>query len=170
MSELPFEDPSLLKYNISTTATSFIILFELYLLVSINQKFEKSIVEQKEQLKVKSDESDLQRVELEKQQSNLLNAVSETEKIISNVIESGNYGVRMETEEHAGAWKKLGESINGLFESLLKPFQELDRIVNHLADGGDLKERYSIESKGKVLQKDDAPTLAGWKTNSLAVR
>ena len=169
MSELPFEDPSLLKYNISTTATSFIILFELYLLVSINQKFEKSIVEQKEQLKVKSDESDLQRVELEKQQSNLLNAVSETEKIISNVIESGNYGVRMETEEHAGAWKKLGESINGLFESLLKPFQELDRIVNHLADG-DLKERYSIESKGKVLQKDDAPTLAGWKTNSLAVR
>ncbi|WP_436517111.1 methyl-accepting chemotaxis protein [Ekhidna sp. To15] len=151
VSELPFEDPSFLKYNISTTATSFIILFELYLLVSVNQKFEKSIVEQKEQLKVKSEESDIQREELEKQQSNLLNAVNETEKIISHVVDSGNYSLRMDTSDHTGEWKKLGESINSLFESLLKPFQELDRIVNHLA-AGDLKERYQIDSKGEVLQ------------------
>lgn len=147
--ELPFVDPSLLKFNISATATSFIILFELYLLVSINQNFEKSIVEQKEQLKVKSDESDHQRLELEKQQFNLLNAVNETEQIINQVVESGNYSTRMDTSEHTGEWKKLGDSINSLFESLLKPFQELDRIVNHLASGN-LTERYSIESKGEV--------------------
>lgn len=151
VSELPFKDPSLLKYNISTTATSFIILFELYLLVSITQKFEKSIVEQKEQLKVKSEESDHQRAELEKQQANLLNALNETEKIISHVVDSGNYSLRMDTADHTGEWRKLGDSINSLFESLLKPFQELDRIVNHLADGN-LKERYQIESKGEVLQ------------------
>ncbi len=151
VSELPFEDPSLLKYNISTTATAFIILFELYLLVSVNQKFEQNIVEQKEQLKVKSDESDLQRLELEMQQTNLLNAVNETEQIISHVVESGNYSLRMDTESHTGEWKKLGQSINDLFESLLKPFQEIDRIVNHLASG-DLKERFQLESKGEVLQ------------------
>ncbi|WP_462248360.1 methyl-accepting chemotaxis protein [Ekhidna sp.] len=154
VSELPFVDPSLLKYNISTTATAFIILFELYLLVSVNQKFEKSIVEQKEQLKIKSDESDQQRLELESQQANLLNAVSETEKIINHVVESGNYSFRMDTETHTGEWRKLGQSINDLFESLLKPFQELDRIVNHLADG-DLTERFRMDTKGEVLQLSD---------------
>ncbi|MEO9485329.1 MAG: methyl-accepting chemotaxis protein [Ekhidna sp.] len=150
VSELPFQDPSLLKYNISTTATAFIILFELYLLVSINLKFEQNILEQQQELQVKSNESDVQRKELEDQQSNLLNAVGETEQIISHVVESGNYSIRMETETHTGAWKKLGESINGLFDSLLVPFKEIDRIVNHLASG-DLKERYSKESKGEVL-------------------
>lgn len=151
VSELPFEDPSLLKYNISTTATSFIILFEIYLLVSINQKFEKSIIEQKEQLRVKSDESDHQRLALEQQQTNLLFAVDETQKIINDVVESGNYTVRMDTTAHTGEWKKLGDSINGLFESLLVPFQEIDRIVNHLASG-DLTERFNIESRGEILQ------------------
>ncbi len=147
VTELPFKDPSLLKYNISTTATSFIILFELYLLVSINLKFERNILEQKEQLKVKSDESDHQRLELEMQQTNLLNAVNETEEVISHVVESGNYSLRMETASHSGEWKKLGESINSLFDSLLIPFSELGRIINHLASG-DLNERFNNE-KGK---------------------
>ena len=154
VSELPFTDPSLLKYNISTTATSFIILFELYLLVSINQSFERNIVDQQEKLRIKSDESDQQRLLLEKQQANLLNAVNETEQIINDVVESGNYSVRMETSEHTGEWKKLMESVNSLFESLLTPFQELDRIVNQLASGN-LKERYAVESKGEVLQLAD---------------
>ncbi|MEO9872686.1 methyl-accepting chemotaxis protein [Ekhidna sp.] len=159
ISELPFKDPSLFKYNISTTATSFIILFELYLLVSINQKFEQSIVEQTEQLKIKSDESDQQRVELEKQQSNLLNAVSETERIISKVVETGNYSLKMETDSHTGEWRKLGQSINNLFDSLLKPFKELDRIINHLAEGN-LKERYLQESKGEVLELSNNLNMA----------
>ena len=149
VSELPFKDPSLLKYNISTTATSFIILFELYLLVSINLKFERNILDQKEQLKIKSDESDDQRLELEMQQTNLLNAVNETEEVISRVVESGNYSLRMETASHTGEWKKLGDSINSLFDSLLIPFAELDRIINHLASG-DLNERFSKESKGEI--------------------
>ena len=149
VSELPFKDPSLLKFNISTTATSFIILFELYLLVSINLKFEKNILEQKEQLSLKSNESDNQRLELEMQQTNLLNAVDETQEVISHVVESGDYNLRMETTSHSGEWKKLGDSINSLFDSLLVPFAELDRIINHLA-AGNLNERYTKESKGEI--------------------
>ncbi len=151
VSELPFKDPSMLKYNISTTATSFIILFELYLLVSINLKFERNILEQKEQLELKSSESDSQRLELEKQQENLLSAVNETQEIINHVVESGNYSIRMEANSQTGEWKKLGESINALFESLLIPFAELDRIVGHLSKG-DLTERFSKESKGEITE------------------
>ncbi|MEO1253693.1 MAG: methyl-accepting chemotaxis protein [Bacteroidota bacterium] len=151
VSELPFKDTSLLKYNISTTASSFIILFELYLLVSINLKFEKNIIDQKEQLSLKNEESDNQRIELENQQTNLLNAINETEEVINRVVDSGNYSLRMETSSHSGEWKKLGDSINSLFDSLLEPFGELDRIVNHLA-AGNLKERFSKESKGEISQ------------------
>ena len=151
VSELPFENPSLLKYNISSTASSFIILFELYLLVSINLKFERNILDQKEKLMIKSAESDSQRVELERQQENLLGAVNETQEIINHVVESGNYSIRMTTEAQTGEWKKLSEAINALFDSLLVPFGEINRIVNHLSKG-DLKERYNKDGRGEVME------------------
>lgn len=151
VSELPFKDPSLLKYNIATTATSFIIIFELYLLVSINLKFERNILEQTAALEVKSTESDAQRLELERQQENLFKAIGETEEIITHVVESGNYGIRMETRSQTGEWKKLGESINALFDSMMVPFQELHRIIAHLSRG-DLKERYDQEARGEIQQ------------------
>ncbi|GAB4230758.1 MAG: hypothetical protein Tsb0034_02760 [Ekhidna sp.] len=151
VSGLPFHDPSLLKYNIATTATSFIIIFELYLLVSITLKFERNILEQKAELELKSNESNTQRLELEKQQENLFKAIGETEEVITHVVESGNYSIRMETNSQTGEWKKLGASINALFDSILVPFQELHRIIAHLSKG-DLTERYCKEGKGEIQQ------------------
>ncbi|WP_420318390.1 methyl-accepting chemotaxis protein [Ekhidna sp.] len=151
VSDLPFKDPSLLKYNIATTATSFIIIFELYLLVSVNLKFERNILDQKQALEIKNAESDAQRQALEQEQVNLINAITETQEVITHVVESGNYSIRMETSSQSGEWKKLGESINDLFDSLLVPFAEIDRIVGHLSKG-DLKERYNKDGRGEVME------------------
>lgn len=149
VTELPFKDPSLLKYNIAVTATSFIILFELYLLVSITLRFERNILEQKSQIEAKSAEANTQKVELEQEQRNLMQAIDETDLIINEVVESGNFNLRMDTSSQSGQWKNLGESINALFDSLLVPFAELNRVVDHLSSG-DLRERYNAEAKGEV--------------------
>ncbi|MEM7298846.1 MAG: methyl-accepting chemotaxis protein, partial [Bacteroidota bacterium] len=108
---------------------------------------------------VKSTEATYQKLELEQEQNNLMNAINDTNVILNQVVDSGNFSLRMDTSEQEGQWKHLGESINGLFDSLMIPFGELNRIVNHLSSG-DLTERYTIEAKGEVLNLADNLNVA----------
>ncbi len=151
ISELPFKETSLVKFNIANTATTVIILFELYLIVSINLKFERNIVEEKEKVEVKSAESEMRKRELEMEQDNLLRTAQETDEILTKVVESGNFNIKMDTSDQTGQWKALEESINKLFESILVPFEELNRVVDHLSSGN-LRERYLLEAKGDILK------------------
>ena len=151
ISELPFKETSLVKYNIANTATTVIILFELYLIVSINLKFERNIVEEKEKVEEKSVESEMRKRELEMEQDNLLRTAQETDEILTEVVESGNFNIKMDTSDQTGKWKALEESINKLFESILIPFDELNRVVDNLSSGN-LAERYSLEARGDILR------------------
>lgn len=149
--ELPFEEISLIKNKIATTATTIIVLFELYLIVSINLKFERNILEEKQKVEAKSHESEMRKKDLEAEQDNLLRTAMETDDIIKEVVESGNFSIRMDTSDQTGQWKHLEESINSLFDSIMAPFDELNRVVNHLASGN-LAQRYAVEAKGDILQ------------------
>jgi len=151
ISELPFKETSLVKYNIANTASTVIILFELYLIVFINLKFEKNILEEKTKVEDKSLEAEMRKKELEMEQDNLLRTAQETDEILTEVVESGNFNIKMDTSDQTGQWKALEESINKLFESILVPFEELNRVVDNLSDGN-LRERYSLEAKGEILK------------------
>ena len=89
-------------------------------------------------------------VALKDQQANLQSAVEETNDVINEAVDSGNFAARINTDTKKGEWKELGESINLLFESVLSPFNVINNIVNHLAEG-DLTMRYHEEARGDVL-------------------
>lgn len=99
------------------------------------------------EVKEATEQVTLQNEELQREQDNLRVAVAETNFVIQEAVESGNFNARIETESKTGEWKKLGESINQLFDSVLVPFNEINRIVSHLAQG-DLTQRYTKEAKG----------------------
>ncbi len=88
--------------------------------------------------------------ELKEQQRNLEMAVEETNYVIKEAADSGNFAARIDLESKTGEWRRLGESINLLFESVVSPLNVINNIVNHLAKG-DLTKRYSETAKGDVL-------------------
>lgn len=89
--------------------------------------------------------------ELRKQQESLRAAIEDTNFVIKEAVESGNFSARISLESKTGEWKALGESINTLFESILKPFNTIDEIVSAMAEG-DLTQRYKEDAKGDVLK------------------
>jgi len=154
VSELPFEYNGMVKYEISMIANMVIMLFELYLLVSINVKFEKDITKQNEEVETKSVEAEMRKKELEVEQDNFMLAMQETNNLIQEVTVSGNFNLQMDEQGHTGQWKQFGSTVNALFGSILTPFKELNRVVNHLA-AGNLTERYNLEANGEVLNLAD---------------
>ncbi|WP_258097505.1 two-component regulator propeller domain-containing protein [Marinoscillum pacificum] len=86
---------------------------------------------------------------LQAQSIKLSEAIEETNFIVREAVNSGNYQARIETNNKEGEWKNLGESVNQLFDSILEPFQEINQVVNHLSKG-DLTRRYAIGAKGDV--------------------
>ncbi|RJE74026.1 hypothetical protein BGP76_12560 [Reichenbachiella sp. MSK19-1] len=90
-----------------------------------------------------------QNAELETQKNSLLKAVSEINLVVSEAVESGNFKARINLDGMDGEWKNLGVSVNKMFESVLKPFSEINRIVDGMASG-DLSKRYTDEAKGDV--------------------
>ena len=74
--------------------------------------------------------------ELSSQNEQLKHAVKEVGMIISQTTETGNFSVRLDTETKSGEWKLLNESINRLFNSVHKPFNEIHDIVDAMSGGG----------------------------------
>ncbi|MFY0626545.1 MAG: hypothetical protein JXR07_09630 [Reichenbachiella sp.] len=86
---------------------------------------------------------------LAEQSESLKLAIQDTNFVLKEALESGNFRARIDTETKEGEWKDLGESINLLFETIWKPFENIIHIVNKMAKG-DLTERYRDTAKGDI--------------------
>ncbi len=97
--------------------------------------------------------------ELEGHSESLQLAIEETNHVVKEAVESGNFNARIDTDSKTGEWKSLGESINQLFESVSLPFSSINQIVTRLAKG-DLTERFRGEARGEIGQVTDNLNLA----------
>lgn len=149
--ELPYEQTEMDSFNIAARTVAAIIVFELYLIVNIHQKFEKKISEQTRIAESKNEEVNRQNVVLEEAHLRLGHTIDETNRLIKEVVESGNYSLRMDVAKQNGQWSDLATSINALFESLVAPFSELNRVINQMANGN-LTERFRMECRGEVAR------------------
>ncbi len=124
---------------------------------------EKQAKREKEYLKSKiekaTEEVKEQNDELKVQQGFLVEAIADTNYVIKEAVESGNFKARIDLGNKQGAWRSLGESINQLFESILTPFNVINHVVNRMAEG-DLTERFEVEAKGDVLRLKDNLNVA----------
>ncbi|WP_421879955.1 methyl-accepting chemotaxis protein [Marinoscillum sp.] len=103
------------------------------------------------QVRLATDEVKTRNAELQLQSGKLKEAIEETNFIVQEAADSGNFNARIQVENKEGEWRELGISVNRLFESVLKPFQEINEIVNRLSVG-DLTRTFSTEAKGDVEQ------------------
>ena len=114
--------------------------------------------EQKRLLNKKVDEAtemvSKQNEELQVQSFQLQDAVRETNVVVNQALESGNFDARIDLENKEGEWKALGESINNLFESVSGPFRSINEVVNTLAQG-DLTSKFKGEAKGDIQKITD---------------
>lgn len=92
---------------------------------------------------------------LQGESESLQTAIEETKYVVKEAVESGNFNARIDIETKTGEWKALGTSINQLFDSVVVPLTEINRIIGHLADG-DLSERFKLDSKGDIKNMSDS--------------
>ncbi len=92
-----------------------------------------------------------QNTELELQRDSLKHAIAETNSVISQALASGDFSARLSLEGKSGEWQELGQVINRLFESVVKPFREINSMVARLAQG-DLTTRMSEDARGDILE------------------
>jgi len=91
---------------------------------------------------------------LKGQQESLQSTIKDTNFVIGEAVESGNFKARIDLEGKEGEWYDLAASINQLFESILMPFEAVNNIVNALA-ASDLSMRFKDDAKGDVLRLKD---------------
>ncbi|MGL1887771.1 MAG: methyl-accepting chemotaxis protein [Reichenbachiella sp.] len=88
---------------------------------------------------------------LQENSVSLQSAIKDTNFVLTEAVESGNFKARINTEDKTGEWKHLGESINQLFESVTKPFNAINRIINKAAKS-DLTDRYKQDAHGDIKE------------------
>ncbi len=137
---------------------ALVIIAILALAVSITIWRQKQIRLQRQILQDKVDEATSQVLErnksLQTQQDALKGAIEDTNYVIKEAVESGNFSARIDVESKEGEWRALGESINRLFDSILTPFDAINAVINSMADS-DLSDRYHGEAKGDVKRVTD---------------
>lgn len=106
-----------------------------------------------------SGEDDILGNSLMKMRDNLQNVINETNGVIRDAVEDGNFSTRVVEEGKTGAWFELSASINNLLGSFVAPLIVLNRIIKAMADG-DLTKRYTEETKGEVKEMADNFNLA----------
>lgn len=102
---------------------------------------------------VKSDQ-DLLGNSLVGMRDNLKQILGETQAVLKQAEEDGNLNVRIEQSKKNGVWRNLGDSINGLLQTISKPFNHLNGIVQSMA-AGDLTKRYEDQARGDIKQMAD---------------
>lgn len=133
-----------------TLGLAFVIMSVIiYRRRTIKIKADQSLLEEK--VNEATSKVQMQNEELKEQKDSLQDAIEDTNFVISEAIESGNFKARVDTSTKTGAWKELGMSINRLFESVLSPFEEVNAIVLKMSEG-DLTRRYTKEAKGDIEQ------------------
>ncbi|MFY0627160.1 MAG: hypothetical protein JXR07_12745 [Reichenbachiella sp.] len=91
---------------------------------------------------------------LQEQSEHLKGAIAETHRVINLAVEEGDFSGRIDLDSKLGEWKEFGNSINYLFESIMKPFQDINYIVDAMSQG-DLSNRMTDESKGEIKKISD---------------
>ncbi len=89
------------------------------------------------------------------QKDTLQSAIVETNEIIKEAVNTGNFDVRMNVEDKVGEWQDLAKSINRLFDAIVTPLN----IVRHIAgcmSKGDLSHRYEDDANGQILLLKDS--------------
>ncbi|MFT7029172.1 MAG: methyl-accepting chemotaxis protein/streptogramin lyase [Marinoscillum sp.] len=104
-----------------------------------------------DQVKKATEKVKAQNETLKDEQESLQKAIEETNFVVGQAVDSGNFKARIELDNKTGEWKALGASVNQLFESILLPFEHMNSIVNALANS-DLSLRYEDDAKGDVLR------------------
>lgn len=135
----------------------------LFTTIAISRSRSKKLKEDKRLLESKVSEAtnqiQHQNEILEQEQEKLTSAVIETNHVIHQALESGNFNGRVETEDKVGEWKALAESINDMFESVSKPFSDINQVIDSL-EKGDLTNQFEGEVKGDIKQLTDNLNLA----------
>lgn len=115
----------------------------------------KTIQHQKQELNRQIEEATSRVFEqndaLKNEQNMLSAAIEETNEVIKEAVESGNFSARISTDNKTGEWKLLGDSINQLFDSITNPFKEINEIIGAMASSN-LTLRYKEEAKGDILR------------------
>ncbi len=130
----------------------FVISAIIYLVFSYRSKRQAKIRNMlKQEVEEATGKLKLRNDELQLQQDNLELTVQETNYIIQEAVNSGDFSARISVDGLSGEWSELGQSINRLFESVLRPFEDINRVVNLLAKG-DLTSRMPEDSNGDVKE------------------
>lgn len=136
------------------------LVFLIVVIVSVGVTVwrQRRIKFQKQVLQREVDEATAQVLERNKslqiQQDALRGAIEDTNFVIQEAVDSGNFNARIDLESKEGEWRDLGESINKLFDSILTPFNAINNIVNSMAES-DLSRRYEGDAKGDVKRITD---------------
>lgn len=80
---------------------------------------------------------------------NLREVINETQMVMIEAGVNGNLSARINTENKAGAWEDLSESINNLLVSISTPIRTVDKIITAMASG-DLTHRYNDDASGDI--------------------
>lgn len=80
--------------------------------------------------------------------------VNETNQVVQDAGKHGKLDSRIETMNKEGIWLEMAQSINNLFESIVNPILEINKIVNAMSEG-DLTRRYNLEAHGQVKHMTD---------------
>ena len=77
--------------------------------------------------------------------------IHETNEVVRQADQNGNFQIHMPLEGKEGAWRGLSEGINNLMSSITKPINAINKIISAMADG-DLTFRYTEDANGEILQ------------------
>ncbi len=75
--------------------------------------------------------------------------ISETRQVVGEAAQEGKLKMSLTTQGKEGAWGDLMRTVNKLLNSLLVPINEINEVVNALAQG-DLTRTYTLASKGEM--------------------
>ncbi|MEM9341393.1 MAG: triple tyrosine motif-containing protein, partial [Bacteroidota bacterium] len=124
-------------------------------LITFTRWRSRTIRRQKEELKMQVEDAVAnakeQNLVLQGEQQKLEEAIADTNLVVNEALESGNFSARINLENKSGAWLELGKSINSLFDSIVLPFQNINEIVGAMASSN-LTIRYTDDAKGDILK------------------
>ncbi|MEM9328240.1 MAG: methyl-accepting chemotaxis protein [Bacteroidota bacterium] len=86
--------------------------------------------------------------------ANLLRTTEDCTRVLEEASIDNNLSARLEPAKHQGSWKELTSQINQLLETVSRPFDELNIIVQALAQG-DLSKRLEIQATGDIKMLRD---------------
>lgn len=141
-------DQSLLFISLNSAVVGAIVFALVVFFV------ERSNVAQKEANKANESLKEQQEL-LFHQKAKLQSAIVETNSIIRKALNTGDFDVRMATEDKEGEWQELAVSINNLFDAVVTPLTVVRHIANSMSEG-DLTNRFQEDAKGQVLLLKDS--------------